>query len=597
MLRLDQHARVTSTAPAPLLLRELAGELEVREAMPRPTTWDPTARTIEAVIATDARVARRDQAGEFDEVLDPATLDLTSARGVSVLNSHQQGGVGNVIGVCEAVRREGNSIVATLRFSDRADVQPIVADIASGIIRSLSIGYNVASWRDGTANGRRTKTAAAWAVREISFVPVPADPNARTRSLPARGTDNRAIRELGHRAGAQQSVIDALIDRGASVAEATTTFMSDMIGRSVPIRSAHNDQTRDYPEVMRRALADALYHRIAPTSTPSPQARQYLGLSIRDAAAECLRGAGATVMGLSPSEIITRALNTTSDFPLLMSDLMGRTVVAAYAAPPSGIRALARAQTAADFRTRHRLQFDASGIELRPLNEHGEYQSGSPVEGEETYKLSTFGRMVGFTRQALINDDLAQLSDIGARLSGNAIEFESKFLVDLLVGAAGLGRVMKDGKTVFHLDHRNLATAAAPSETTLSAMRLAMRRQTGLAGTSISVIPKFLLVPPELETLGEKLLTAIQAATTDTVNPFASKLSLVVENRLLNPLRYYIVADGAPDLEYCRLSGAPGPVVESQAGWRIDGIETKVRLDFGGGWVSWQGWQTSAGGA
>ena len=76
-----------------LLIRENTITLEHRDAIPRPRTFDPEAMTIEAVIATTTPVRRRDQRGEYLEILDPAGLDLGITRGASVLDSHQQGGL------------------------------------------------------------------------------------------------------------------------------------------------------------------------------------------------------------------------------------------------------------------------------------------------------------------------------------------------------------------------------------------------------------------------------------------------------------------------------------------------------------------------
>jgi hypothetical protein len=175
--------------------------------------------------------------------------------------------------------------------------------------------------------------------------------------------------------------------------------------------------------------------------------------------------------------------------------------------------------------------------------------------------------------------------------------FEAQELVSLLQSNSGVGPTMSDGNALHHTAHGNIsASGAAPSETTLSAARLAMRKQTGQGGGLISVTPRFLLVPSELETSSEKLLTAIQAAQTSDVNPF-SKLSLIVEPRLTSTTRWWLVADKAEvdGLEYAHLSGAPGPQTESRTGFTVDGVETKVRLDFGAGFVDWRGWYTNAG--
>ena len=83
----------------------------------------------------------------------------------------------------------------------------------------------------------------------------------------------------------------------------------------------------------------------------------------------------------------------------------------------------------------------------------------------------------------------------------------------------------------------------------------------------------------------------ITATTTDDVNPF-SKLSLLVEPRLTDDEQFYIAADPASvdGLEYAYLEGAPGPQTETRAGFEVDGVQTKIRLDFGAGWIDHRGW-------
>ena len=593
-----RHELFTSAAGAALLTRDLSADLETREAVPRPITWDANARTIEAVIASDSPVTRRDPAGDYDEVLDPATLDLASARGVQVLNAHRDGSVGDVIGTVEDAWREGSQIIARLRLSARPELAPIVEDIGAGVIRSLSIGYRVAEWRDGQTNGRRTRTAAKWSIHEVSFVPVPADPRARTRGLPAgnRADTNREIRALGHRAGASQSVIDDLIDRGAGVAEATTTFMGDMIARSSPIRTLRHDPT-DNPAATRAAMAEALFVRGNARATPSTLARQYMSLTIPDMARELLNRAGESTTALGPAEIIRRALMTTSDFPLLLGDAIGRTLREAYAAPPSGIRSLSREITVADFRRQSMIMLDSTNAALEPLGEHGEIKSGSLDESAEGIQAQTFAKMLGITEKALVNNDIGGLTDLGRHFNRQATAFEANFMVDLLESGSGLGPAMGDGNPLFDPSHGNVPlSGAVMDESSLSAARLAMRKQTSMAGGLISVTPAYVVVPPEQETSAEKTLSAIQATATSDVNPFA-KLQLIVEPRLKDPKAWFVVAapteiDG---LAHCYLAGSPGPQVETQAGWRILGVEVRCVLNFGAAFTEWRSWYRNPG--
>jgi hypothetical protein len=195
-----------------------------------------------------------------------------------------------------------------------------------------------------------------------------------------------------------------------------------------------------------------------------------------------------------------RINSATSDFGLVVGDTIGRTLRAAYQAAPVGIRRLGRQTTARDFRTVNKIMLGEAPM-LEKLNEHGEIQAGTMAEAKETYKVETFARKIGVTRQVLVNDDLGAFADLSRRMGQAAAETEAKTLVDLLEANSGNGPTMEDGDTLFHNDHGNKAAAGgAIADATLSAARLAMRSQTGLSGQRISATPKYLLVPPAQET-------------------------------------------------------------------------------------------------
>jgi phage head maturation protease len=578
--------------------------LHTRDAASRPSTFDDKALTVEATIATAAPVTRRDAVGPFMEILDINGADLAALRGVSVLDSHRQDGLARVLGVVEASRIEGTEIIAKIKFSSRPDVAPVVDDVRAGVIKFLSVGYSVEKWTDGRdASGNRTRTAIRWTPREVSFVAVPADRTSRVRHTMEnnqdtgavdRATVNRSIRDLGTRAGVADSVINDLVDREASLEEARAAILDNMLERGrVNIRTAtHNDNSLDNPDVRIQAMGEALFARTAaPGHQPSEHARAFIGLTIPEMARDLLRRAGVNTTGLSADTVITRALHSTSDFPLILADSLGKSLRAAYTAAPSGIRQLARQTTVTDFRVKSRIQLDHSGFRLEKVAEHGEFKSGSLVESAESYRADTYGKIFGVTRQLLVNDDLSAMSDLSRRLGLAAAAFEAQFLVDLLQQNSGAGPTMSDGVVLFHANHGNLAgTGAAPAEATLSAARLAMRAQTGKGGGLISVIPRYVLVPSAHELTVEKLLSTIQATKTSDVNPFAA-LQLIVEPRLSSATRWYVFADPAQidGLEYCYLAGSPGPQIESRLGFEIDGVQIRVRLDFGAGAVDWRG--------
>jgi len=153
------------------------------------------ARTVEVVWTTGSQVRRyswmRDE--EFDEelVVEPSALRLERMNsGAPFLESHNAYSLRSVLGVVVegSVRIEGGKGFATVRISDREEVESIWRDIKAGIIRNVSAGYRVHKFErvakgDRTDGGQRALYRAVdWEPMEISAVAIGADPGAHIRS-------------------------------------------------------------------------------------------------------------------------------------------------------------------------------------------------------------------------------------------------------------------------------------------------------------------------------------------------------------------------------------------------------------------------------
>jgi hypothetical protein len=605
-------------------------DLFVRRAELAPASADQEARTVDVVWSTGAPVRRRDLNGFYLErlSLDPGAVDLSRLIGASVLDAHRQTAVRDVLGTVRDARVDGRRGTASLQFSARPEVEPVWQDVMAGILRHVSVGYTVEEWRESNDKGERMLTAIRWTPVEISLVPTPADPGATVRKednrmnnatatpepagAPPPADDpaatrvavNAEIRTVARVAGLDQAFVDTLIDRGASADEARRAAFDELAKRGggdlrtertrVELGESHDD-----PITRAAWMGEALYARIDPAHQISEPARRYAHATCAEMARELLVLRGIPVTGMSPAAVVTRALHTTSDFGLILGDTVGRTLRAAYQAAPSGIRRMGRQTTARDFRAVNKIMLGEAPM-LEKLDEHGEIKAGTMAEARESYKVETFARKIGITRQVIVNDDLGAFADLARRMGQAAAETEAKVLTDLLEANAGNGPRMDDGKQLFHADHGNKANpGAAPSVDSLSGARLALRSQKGLSRLPIRVTPKYLLVPPALETPAEQLLTAIAAAKTADVNPFAGSLTLVVEPRLASAARWYVAADPAEidGLEFAYLAGGEGPQVESKSGWDVDGVEIRVILDYGAGFVDHRGWYANPGAA
>ncbi|MSU91999.1 peptidase U35 [Rhodobacteraceae bacterium 2CG4] len=595
--------------------------LLTRRASLKPQTVNVEERNVEVVWSTGAPVRRRDMAGPYIERLSlaPEAVDLSRLEGASVLDAHRQTAVRDVLGSVRSAAVDGKRGTAVIQFSARPEVEPVWQDVLAGILRHVSVGYSVEDWAETTENGARVLTAVRWTPHEISLVPTPADPGAHIRmetemtdttTTPAppetqketRAEANAEIRSIARIAGLDQAWIDGQIDEGADPDTARRAAFEALAKRSAP--AIRTEQVRvemgdshDDPALRARQMGEALYARINPRHELSEPARRYAYATPVDLAKELLTLRGESTMALSPASLVTRALHTTSDFPIILGDTVGRVLRDAYQAAPSGIRRLGRQTTARDFRAVNKIMLGEAPL-LEKLNEHGEIKAGTMAEAREAYKVETWARKIGITRQVLVNDDLGAFSDLARRMGQAAAETEARILVTLLEAGSGNGPTMSDGKTLFHADHGNKAgTGAAISDATLSAARLALRTQKGIEDRTIRVTPRNLLVPPALETTAEKWLASIAPATAADVNPFSGSLSLVVEPRLSSATRWYVTADpGEIDgLEFAYLSGAEGPQVESRSGWDVDGVEIRVILDFGAGFIDHRGWFMNAG--
>lgn len=590
-----------------------------RRAPGAASTWDPDTWTVSVTLSTGAGVERADARGPFVEL-----LDLAGARWperIPLLDAHGRESVDRQLGYVTGIERVGGELRGIAHLSrNNPRSQRIAADLQDGHGFGISVGYAVGGWSERANNGRREKVATAWTIVEASLVPIPADAASGTRGAPmenenndparssateTRPADNAGLYRIAEAAGLTRAWTDEQIQAGAdaqAIALAAVDAMQERTRPAATIRATgHNQTTLDDPQNRARAQSDAIVARILPGHQPSEPARQFVGMTIRDHAAEACRYNGIATTGLSASAVVSRALHSTSDFPLILGDTVGRVMRTAYQAAPSGLKRVARQVSLPDFRPRNRLQTSQFSA-LEKVGEHGEFKRGSFQESGESIRLATFGRVFGITRQALVNDDLSAFADIPRRLGVAAAAFEAQQLADLLLAGSGAGPIMSDGNRLFHASHGNLMSAVdwlgvnPPTEYGLDVARKSMRAQTDASGQLISVTPRFLIVGPELETLAEKILASIQAAAIADVNVCSGRLSLVVEPRISGKA-WYICADPSEidGLEFAYLEGEAGPQIETRAGFDVDGVETRIRLDFGCGFADWRGWLRNPG--
>lgn len=455
-------------------------------------------------------------------------------------------------------------------------------------------------------------TAAAAPATETTRAADPAAPAAPANAAPVVDDQGQrqqqpatingsAVRTAATNAGLDAEVVMELLERHADTPFTRDALMAD-IGRRFAERDTNVRTVNRVPATagngvtMARAMGDALFHRMSPGSELSADARNFRGMSLLRMAEEYLGSSGISMRGMTAHEIAERALHSTSDFPALMGNAMNRRLRSAYEEnQPSYRRWARRAPNAPDFRSIDVIQTSAMP-DLLKVNEAGEFKYGTISDGKVSYAVVTYGRIIGITRQTLINDDLRALERLTTGFAGSAARLENRTVYSQLTANPTMSY---DSTALFHASHGNLAGAGgAISATTLGAGRTAMRLQKGLQQEELNLAPRWLIVPATQEQLAYQFTSSqyVPAKQSDT-NEFRAggrtSVEPIVEAVLdgASNTAWYMAAgnEQVDTVEYTYLEGAEGVQMSSRIGFTVDGVELKASLDFAAATIDHRG--------
>jgi Caudovirus prohead serine protease len=488
--------------------------VQVREAQIVPASFNEAQRTVDVVWTTGARRRAYDWYNDtpYEEELavTPDAVDMSrfEAGTVQVLDGHNTyGGVRAILGVATAGSIADNEGRATLRMSGNPANAGVVGDIRDGIIRAVSFGYSVQRYEITRSQDRTDGVnmplyrAVAWTPQEISFVPVPADANASTRSQPAHGVPCEFIRavaaqppkantmteaelqaqrdqEAATRAAEQAAAVNAaasterqraaditalcvrhavpankaqkFIADGTAVDAVRTAILDDLAARDGQQGNGARNVTRvhtvnDETKTRMDGLQEAFEHRVDPKAKITDNGRQYHGMSLMEMGREHLERSGFDTRGVDRMNLATQILNfrsggsmTTSDFSNLLANVANKRLRQGYEENmPSYQRWARRAPDAPDFKAMSVVNL-AGAPDLLQVNEHGEFKYGAMTDGKETYSMLTYGRIVSLTRQALINDDLRGFDRLVGAFGNSAARLENRTVYAILTANAAL---------------------------------------------------------------------------------------------------------------------------------------------------------------
>lgn len=540
-----------------------------------------------------------------------------------------------VVGHIEKVWLEDNRGKALVRFDEDEQSETIFQKVQSGTLQGVSVGYAINRYEvlededTKSTNGRFNGPAYVvtdWEPLEISIVSVPADPTVgvgrsaeeihtsidtqedNTRMDQEKNLEVQEVKSAPVETGLTQADLqkameqerkrtseitamfrdfdvegaDEAIVLGKSVEEAREMVMDQLRARnkgvSVTMGEAESDK-------FRAAAQDAVLMAAGiPVADAAPGAQELRGYSMVEMARESLRReSGSTVNFGDNMELARAAINSTSTFPAIMSNLANKSVMVGFNEAETTYQIWAGKGSNRDFKEAARVALSEAGtLELVP--EGGQFKQDSFGEASARTKVATYGKLFSLTRQAIINDDLGLFSKIATKYGSAA-----KRLVNKMVYAQLTGNVkMQDNVALFDTKHGNVAgTGEALSVKAIAKAITAMRRQKGIQGeATLNITPKYLVVPPELEMTAYQIVNstaAVDGVNSGVANPYKGRFIVVADAELTDPDAWYLVADATQHdtIEVTYLNGVETPRLETRQGFDVDGIEYKVAFDCG----------------
>ncbi len=551
---------------------------------------------------------------------------------------------------------EKNRAFVEIKLSRREGMEGLLQDIADELVPNVSVGYQILERTLTKSNGADVTGApdeyrvTKWLPLEVSLVDIPADAtvgigrsheSATTAAsyhvvdLPEPGFQQKGIvmktaeqaAAAGNAAATAAQTVDADAirtaerTRGVEIREACalagleSSVAEDFIKRDISVETVRLEALKkmrersdaqaissradivvvqDETTTRREMVEAALLNRFNPKNPLPEGAREFRSLSLVELGRTLLDTQGIKTKGMDRMQIATRALEGTSDLANIVANVANKTLRRAYLSAPRTFQRWARQNTAPDFKQLTRVALsDAPALEK--VNESGEFHRGAFTDGKEVYQLATVGKIIGISRQAIINDDMGAFTRIPELFGFAAANYESDTVYGILTANAALA----DTVALFHANHSNLGSGVI-AIAGLSAARAAMRIQKTPSGAVMNLAPAYLIVPGALETVANQYLSSNFVATKQgDINPFGGSMEVVVEGRLdaNSTSVWYAAADPASidTVEYSYLDGQEGVYVETRLGFDVDGVEIKARLDFAAKAIEYRGLYKSSG--
>lgn len=580
-----------------------------RSAAFEPATVSKENRTVEIVWTTGSRVFRSNFFdGPFYEEL---SLDASAVRmdrlnnGAPFLNSHNQDGLDSILGVVEKAWLTPTEGRAVVRFSNRADVEPIFQDVASGIIRNISVGYRINKLEKvSEIDSVPVYRAIDWEPFELSAVAVGADAAAgfrkdneemnqveiveekkeELREEPKTETTEAKVEAVKEKI--EEKKVEEKTEEAPKVEEAPRANEEELIKREAV--KSERERVKEIFEICHKAkLTDEVAREFVSTGAAIDNVRkevikmtetknnvvvtqveagaqdekQTRALGIENAllhrhnpGANKLDEKGRQYIGMSllrmAEEFVPNARgmskHTLAQRALSTSDFPNLLANVAEKTLRNGYAI--QAKTFMPF-VRIGTLPDYKAAKRIAFGEAPQlekvYEGGEYKQGSMSESSESI-QVYKHGKIVSLNDEVLINDDLNAftRLTESFGAAAARLESKLIYTDILVANpTMSDSVALFHASHGNLPSAAAISVTSLGLAKALMRKQKGIDSQDyLDIEPAFLVCGPDKETEARQVLYGqILASQDSSTNPFKNTMQLIVDSRISGN-KWFLVA-------------------------------------------------------
>jgi hypothetical protein len=221
--------------------------------------------------------------------------------------------------------------------------------------------------------------------------------------------------------------------------------------------------------------------------------------------------------GFGSARVSESIVSTT--FDKILGDSVTRRMVAEYNQPNLQTwRQIVSTIPVADFRTQRIDRMGGYGT-LPAVNQGAPYQPlTTPPNEEASYAITKRGGTEDLTLETIANDDIRLIQRIPVKLGLAAAQTLYRFVWDTFPTNAATSY---DSVALFHASHNNTDNPAVLSQSALTAGRAKMLQQAAYGDSKdiLSLVPRFLVVPTQLEEIAFQLCTSTVAVPGTPAGP------------------------------------------------------------------------------